>query len=133
MLKKTIFFLIAVLPALSFAQKKVLDHSDYDIWNTVQDEALAPDGSHVLYSLWKGEKDHYLKIQDAKGKFVLEYDRGKEGHFTYDSNYAIFTINAWKDSIMDMQRRKVKKDKLPKDSLGIFNPSSQIAFDHPVQ
>ena len=125
MLKKILFFLVAVLPALSFAQKKVLDHSDYDIWNTVQDEAISPDGSHVLYSLWKGEKDHFLKVQDAKGKFVLEYDRGKEGHFTYDSNYAIFTINAWKDSVMDMQRRKVKKDKLPKDSLGIFNLKTQ--------
>ena len=121
MFKKIFVFLFLTIPALPLAQKKVLDHSDYDIWNTVQDEAIAPDGSHILYSLWKGEKDHFFKIQDAKGKFVLEYDRGKEGHFTYDSNYVVFTINAWKDSVMDMQRRKIKKDKLPKDSLGVYN------------
>ncbi|WP_422857814.1 alpha/beta hydrolase family protein [Flagellimonas sp. S174] len=121
MFKKILVFLFLAVPAISFTQKKVLDHADYDIWNTVQNEVIAPNGSHILYSLWKGEKDHFFKIQDALGNFVLEYDRGKEGHFTYDSNYVVFTINAWKDSIMDMQRRRVKKDKLPKDSLGIFN------------
>ena len=100
MFKKIFVFLFLTIPALSLAQKKVLDHTDYDIWNTVQDEAIAPDGSHILYSLWKGEKDHFFKVQDSKGKFVLEYNRGKEGHFTHDSNYVVFTIKAWKDSVV---------------------------------
>ncbi|MBS9463965.1 S9 family peptidase [Flagellimonas sp. 389] len=105
----------------SFAQKKVLDHSDINLWNTVEDEAISPDGSYSLYDLEKGEKDNFLKIQDSKGDFLLEYDRGKEGHFTYDSQYALFTIKPWKDSVVALKKRKVKKDRLPKDSLGIFN------------
>ena len=77
---------------------------------------------HMCYIVWKkGKKTIFFKIQDDKGNFLLEYDRGQNGHFTYDSKYAVFTIKAWKDSVMDMQRRKVKKDKLPKDSIGIFN------------
>jgi len=103
------------------AQKKVLDHEDYKIWNTVQDENMAPNGSHVLYSIERGEKDNFLKIQDSKGNFVLEYDRAEKGHFTYDSKYAVFSIKAWKDSVIAMKKRKVKKKDLPKDSLGIFN------------
>ena len=109
------------MTALSFGQKKVLDHSDYERWSTIKDEALSPDGSHVLYSLEKGEKDHYLKIQDAKGTFVLQYDRGQKGQFTYDSKYAIFTIKPWKDSVVALKKKKVKKEQLPKDSIGIFH------------
>ena len=121
MLQRILTLICITIALISYGQKKILDHSDYDLWNTIKDEAIAPDGSNVLYSLEKGEKDHFFKIQDDKGQFVLEYDRGQKGHFTHDSKYAIFTIKPWKDSVMDMQRRKVKKDKLPKDSLGIFN------------
>ncbi|MEM1260518.1 MAG: prolyl oligopeptidase family serine peptidase, partial [Bacteroidota bacterium] len=122
---RTFLIALTLLTTLSYGQKKILDHSDYALWSTIKDEAIAPDGGHVLYSLEKGEKDHFFKVQDAKGNFVLEYNRGQKGHFTYDSKYAVFTIKAWKDSIMAMKKRKVKKDKLPKDSLGIFNLANQ--------
>lgn len=121
MLHRTFLFALTLVVTFSSGQKKILDHDDFGLWSTIEDEAISPDGKHVLYSLEKGEKDHFLKIQDAKGNFVLEYDRGQKGHFTHNSQYVIFTIKAWKDSVAAMKRRKVKKDKLPKDSLGIFN------------
>ncbi len=121
MLKRISLLLMVFVQTLFHAQKKTLDHNDYKLWNTIKDEAIAPDGSHTLYSLERGEKDHFFKVQDAKGNFILEYDRGQKGQFMYDSKYAVFTIKAWKDSVMAMKKRKVKKDKLPKDSLGIFN------------
>ncbi|WP_339142872.1 alpha/beta hydrolase family protein [Croceitalea sp. MTPC5] len=121
MIQKISLLLLVLLQTTVWAQKKVLDHEDYKIWGTVQDEVIAPDGSHVLYSIERGEKDNFLKIQDGKGRFVLEYDRAEKGHFTYDSKYAVFSINAWQDSIIAMKKRKVKKKDLPKDSLGVFN------------
>ncbi|MDT0606707.1 alpha/beta hydrolase family protein [Croceitalea rosinachiae] len=121
MIQKISLLLLLLIQISLSAQKKVLDHEDYKIWSTVQDETIASDGSHVLYSIERGEKDHYLKVQDGKGDFVLEYDRGEKGHFTYDSKYAVFSIKAWKDSVVAMKKRKVKKKDLPKDSLGIFH------------
>ncbi|MCE2612175.1 prolyl oligopeptidase family serine peptidase [Flavobacteriaceae bacterium D16] len=103
------------------AQKKILDHSDFDIWNTIENESLSTDGEYVIYDLEKGEADHFLKLREADGDLVFSYDRGAEGVFTYDSKYAVFKITAWKDSVLQMKRRKVKKDKLPKDSLGIYH------------
>lgn len=44
-----------------------------------------------------------------------------KGQFTYDSKYAVFTVKPWKDSIVELKRKKVKKDKMPKDTLGIFD------------
>jgi len=121
MLHKLFLFVLGLTTTLSFAQKKILDHSAYDLWSTVKDEAISPDGRHVLYSLEKGEKDHFFKVQDDRGNFVLEYDRGQKGHFTHNSQYVVFTIKAWKDSVTALKKRKVKKEKLPKDSLGILN------------
>ncbi|MEM1337772.1 MAG: prolyl oligopeptidase family serine peptidase [Bacteroidota bacterium] len=125
MLQKIVPFTLALVTLVSYSQKKILDHSDYDLWSTIQDEAISSNGSYVLYSLEKGEKDHFFKVQDAKGNFVLEYDRGQKGRFTHDSQYVLFTIKAWKDSVIAMKKKKVKKDKLPKDSLGIFNLNNQ--------
>ncbi len=45
----------------------------------------------------------------------------QKGRFTYDSNYAVFTITAWRDSVLAMKSRKIKKEDLPKDSLGILD------------
>ncbi len=103
------------------AQKKILDHADFNIWNSIENESIAVDGNHVMYDLEQGEKDHFLKIRNADGSLIFSYDRGEQGAFTYDSQYAIFKIKAWKDSVLAMKRRKVKKDKMPKDSLGIYH------------
>ena len=103
------------------AQKKVLDHPDFDIWNVIKSPAISDSGDYVIYDLEKGEKDHFLKIKTADGRLLLDYPRGEQGKFSDDSKYAFFIIKAWKDSVTEMKRRKVKKDKMPKDTLGVFN------------
>jgi dipeptidyl aminopeptidase/acylaminoacyl peptidase len=110
-----------MLPLVFHGQKKILDHADYDVWNTIQNEAIAPNGKFLLYSLERGEKDQFLKVKDTKGNLILTHDRGEQGQFSYDSNHVIFTIKAWKDSVIALKKRKVKKEELPKDSLGIFD------------
>lgn len=124
-MKAVISSLIIMITCSTFAQKKILDHPDFEIWNTVQRQTIAPNGSFVMYSLQKGEKDNHLKIKDGDANLIFEHERSERGQFTYDSNFAIFTIKAWKDSITEMKRRKVKKDKMPKDTIGIYNLKSK--------
>jgi len=104
-----------------FAQKKVLDHTDVELWNTIEAEAISPNGNLVVYNLQHDNSDSYLILKDASGDTVFEHERASKGQFSYDSKFLAFTIKPWKDTINNMQRRKVKKDKLPKDSLGIYN------------
>ena len=120
-MKQTLYIILLFVGVNSFAQKKVLDHPDFDIWNTIKGQSISPNGDYVMYSLEKGEKDNHLKIKDANANLVFDHERSQSGKFTYDSNFAIFTIKAWKDSITEMKRRKVKKDKMPKDTVGIYN------------
>lgn len=117
----TLFLCLFAL--VSRGQKKIMDHADFDRWNTIENEAISPDGRHLIYSLERGEADQFLKLRDADGQLVFAHDRAEKGSFTHDSEFVLFTIKAWKDSVMEMKRRKVKKDALPKDSLGIYRLS----------
>ena len=116
-----ITFILLLITHISFAQKKILDHKDFDIWNVIKNKTISPNGKFVMYSLEKGERDNHLIIKDAKATSILEHERSEKGQFSYNSKFALFTIKACKDSIVEMKRRKVKKDKLPKDTLGIYN------------
>ena len=119
---KKLFTLIFIFSCLnSFTQKKILDHSDFDIWNRIQSPQIASEGNHILYSIQTGEKDSKLMLKDKQGNLIFHYDRSENGVFTYDYKFALFKINAWKDSITEMKRRKVKKDRIPLDTLGIFS------------
>jgi len=120
-MKTSISFFLLFISLTITAQKKILDHSDYALWNAIKGEKLAPNGAYIVYSLEQGEKDNYLKVKDVKGTELLSYDRAKQGIFSYDSKRVFFTIKPWQDSIRAMKSRKVKKKDLPKDSLGIFH------------
>ena len=124
-MKKIVCSLILLVGFQISAQKKILDHPDFDIWNRIQNPVLSAEGNFVMYSLEQGEKDSHLKIKDSQGNLIFQYERSKDGQFTYDSEIAIFNIKAWTDSITEMKRRKVKKEKLPKDSIGIYHLKNQ--------
>ncbi|GAA4969254.1 alpha/beta hydrolase family protein [Algibacter aquimarinus] len=113
--------LFICLSLLSFSQKKTLTHSDIQSWKTIENESISHNGNHVVYDLQLDNSDSHLILKTSNGDTVLEHERASQGKFSYDSNFLTFTIKPWKDSIKDMQRRKVKKSKMPKDTLAIYN------------
>ncbi|WP_394748898.1 S9 family peptidase [Spongiimicrobium salis] len=113
------------------AQKKIMQHDDKGLWNQIRNVRISNSGNHVLYGLEKGEKDQSFQLQEINGKSVFSYERSKGGEFSYDSNYAVFTVNAWKDSIKEMKRRKVKKKDLPKDTLVIYDINDKTVHKIP--
>ena len=121
MIKKLLLLSFVLISLSVFAQKKVLDHTDYEIWNAIQNASISPNGDYVLYELEQGEKDSFLKVKDTKGKVIFEHERAEKASFTHNSEFALFTITAWKDSVRAMKSRKTKKADLPQDSLGILN------------
>ena len=124
---KALFSIVLIVGTITFtfAQKKVLDHPDFEIWNTIEGQVISADGKYIMYSLEKGEKDNFLKIKDTKATPIFEYERSEKGAFTYNSSFALFTIKAWKDSVIELKRAKGKKANLPNDTLGIYNLNSK--------
>lgn len=117
-----------VLCCLAFslqAQKKVMQHEDKALWNQIKNVNISNSGDYVLYGLAKDENDQTLYVKSTKGNQIMEYARTKGGKFTEDSKYVIFSVNASKDSITALKRKKVKKKDFPKDTLVIFNISTK--------
>ena len=124
---KNLFCYLLILMSINlFGQKKVLDHPDFDIWNSIQRSNISSNGDYIIYSVVKGEKDSELKINDDKGNLIFKHDRSENNRFTYDSKFVVFSVKPWKDSIVEMKRRKVKKDKMPLDTLAIYNLQNNI-------
>ena len=95
----------------SVAQKKVLDHDAVALWKRIDNQEIAPNGTYVVYDLQQDNSDSHLILKSNKGETLLEYHRASKGLFTYDSKFLTFTIKPLRDSIDNMKRKKVKKEK----------------------
>lgn len=107
------------------AQKKVMQHEDKALWNRIRNVEVSNSGDYMLYNLGPEEKDQKLHLHDMDGRKIMTYERSKGGAFSYDSKHVVFAVNALKDSIREMKRKKLKKKDLPKDSLMIYNLDSK--------
>lgn len=132
-MKTSILTLLCLFVSIAaFGQKKVLDHPDFDIWNTIENQRISRNGEFIMYSLEKGEEDNHLKIKDAQGSTVFEHERGYNGQFTFDSDFAVFTIKPWQSEVRELKRQKTKKDDMPKDSLAILNLKTKALVKIPM-
>jgi len=120
-MKLRIFTILLLVSFTAFGQKKILDHPDFDIWNTIQNQSISRNGDFIMYSLEKGETDNHLKIKDGKANTVFEHERSQNGQFTYNSDFALFTIKGWDKEVRELKRAKTAKGKMPKDTLGIYD------------
>ena len=92
-MKTSLTVLLSLLiVTIAFGQKKVLDHPDFDIWNTIEGQRISRSGDFVMYSLERGEEDNFLKIRDAQGNLVFEHERGYNGLFSFESDFAVFIL-----------------------------------------
>jgi len=121
---KRAFILIFFIPFFISAQKKPLDHSVYDIWKSINNPSISMSGEWVVYSIDPEQGDGDLFIQQPSKNSTSVFPRGKRGRISFDNNHIIFTIIPHADTVLNMKRRKVKKDEMPRDSLGIFNTKS---------
>ena len=115
--------LLIALPATS--QKKPLDHSVYDSWESVGQTVISPSGNVVAYLVQPQEGDGVLTFRSfgKKGK-TIEIARGYRPTILDDDSYAICLV---KPEFQKTRRAKIKGkkgDALPKDSLAVVNLKS---------
>jgi len=115
-----LIFLIVLLAGNALAQKKPLDHSVYDSWESLGEKKISSNGQWIAYAVDLQEGDGRLIIQKTDSSFTVEVPRGYAPTFSSDDKYLIFSI---KPSYKDTRQAKIKKmkpDDFPKDSLGIY-------------
>ena len=105
--------------------KRPLDHDAYDVWKTIATPAISKNGNLVSYVLKTEASDPTLKVYFPKKDAERTFHRSAKASITWDERFVIFSIHPAVDSLKLLRRQKVKKEKLPKDSLGIFNVTTQ--------
>ena len=106
-----------LFPAGLSAQKKPLDHSVYDSWESVGFMKLTPDGEIVAYSVSPQQGDSRLYLKNLRTGQELDIDRASRISIPLDASIAYCTVAAPYDSTRQAKIDKKKKDEMPKDSL----------------
>lgn len=121
-------FILLLCASVAFAQKKPLDHTVYDSWESIGVKKLSPNGQWASYSVLKQEGDANLYFQNLAASGKINVSRGEKMQFSADSKFAAFLI---KPFFKDTRLEKIKKKKpadMSKDSLGIINLTTAAIY-----
>ncbi len=124
---KRILILSFILLTLTVnAQKKPLDHTVYDQWQSIKDVVVSNDGSWMTYTISPQEGDGQLIIQHLKNGQKIKIERGTQVQFTENSNFAIAKIKPTFNETRQAKIAKKKPEEMPKDSLVVIDLTSII-------
>ena len=101
----------------AWAQKKPLDHSVYDGWQSVRSVRLTPDGKTVSYEVAPQEGDGTLYIKNLESGAEVAVERGTALKYAEDAAFGFFTVKAPFAATRQAKIDKKKPDDTPKDSL----------------
>ncbi|MBK7866876.1 MAG: hypothetical protein IPJ75_07745 [Ignavibacteriales bacterium] len=119
----SVLLLSISLTSLNFAQSdKPLDHSVYDLWKRIVQPQISSDGNLFVFEVNPFRKDGSLYIQNKNGDLTKIFPKGKGAKLSKNGELVAFSIKPGFDTVKSATLKKVKKDDMPKDSVGIFLP-----------
>jgi dipeptidyl aminopeptidase/acylaminoacyl peptidase len=100
--------------------KKPLTINDFAAWKVVNNPIVSNDGKLAAFELnpQKGNGNLIVKSTDEKKADTLS--RGFDARFSPESDFIVYKIKQPEDSIRSAKKKKLKKEQMPKDSLGIL-------------
>ena len=118
-MNKILLFLLVFLCLKTSAQKKELDHTVYDSWQSIRETSFHPQGKYIIYAIVPQEGDGRFIIRNVKTGNELSIARATQAVFTENGEYLVAKI---KPSFAETRKAKIDKkkaDEMPKDSLVI--------------
>ncbi|MDM1293055.1 prolyl oligopeptidase family serine peptidase [Sphingobacterium sp. N143] len=112
------------------AQKKPLDHTVYDSWQSISTPYISKSGKFILYQVNPQEGDNQLLLKTKENKELIQVARGYNAQLTDTENHLISLIKAPFALTREAKIKKKKAADFPKDSLVIYNltTSSVVKF-----
>src|SRR5678809_1644588 len=125
---------ILVLSLFTFnfllAQKKPLDHTVYDSWQSIGEKMISNDGKWVVYTINVQEGDNDLVIQSSDAKYKKTVARGYNAVISEDGRFAIFKIKPFYKETREARIKKKKPDDMPKDSFAVVELGKDLSLIH---
>ncbi len=100
--------------------KPVLTHDLYPTWKSISNQKVSNDGLWVTYEIKPAKGDGYLYLYNTENGSLDSIARGVNARISPSSEFMVFAIVPQYDSLRKLKLAKTRKDKLPKDSLGIW-------------
>lgn len=113
-----IFCFLLFVSFFAAAQKRPLDPSVYDGWQSIGERILSPDGQYLVYTVVPQEGDGRLMVRSVAGNYAKEIPRGADAVITADSRFVVFHIKPFFKDTREARIRKKTPDQMPKDSVG---------------
>ena len=100
--------------------KKPLAITDFAAWTVLKNLSVSNDGKMVAVEInpQKGDGNLIVKSIDSKKQDTIS--RAYDASFSPESDYIVYKIRQPEDSIRSAKKKKLKKEQMPKDSLGIL-------------
>lgn len=115
-----VIFQLLIGSSLSAQEKRALSHDDYDIWNDLKAQQISPSGEWVSYEVNPQEGDGNLWLYHSIEEDFRSFHRAYGSKFAPNESFIAFKVKAQADTTRKAKLDGKKKDKLPKDSLGIY-------------
>ena len=104
-----------------------MDPSVYENWNSIRSAAITNNGNWISYNQDPGKGDKNLVLYDNRNHKEYRFPRSSAATHDFASKFIAFSAHAPYDTVQAMKRRKVKKKKMPKDTLVIFDTTNRTA------
>ena len=112
---------VLALQAQSNGTLKALQHEDFDLWRSIENTRISPDGRWICYELTPLDGDSELVLYDASQQKESRFSRAEDPEFSADNFFLVFRIKPSQDSLDALRRKKVKKEDFPKDTLVVYD------------
>ena len=107
-MRKLFVLLLAAIagPLIAVCQKKNLDHSVYDGWQSIGDKYISNNGKWAVYTVNPQEGDGMLVVQATDNSYKRVIPRGYNAAITDDSRFVVFRIRPF---FKDTREARIKK------------------------
>lgn len=133
-MKSFLSCILVFLALVVYAQDPVpvtVSADDYARWNTISQEIISNDGKFIAYELNPQHGDGNLVFKPIIASGADTIPRGIKASFGPENDFLVFHIQPPLHSLLSAKRKKVKKEDMPSDSLGIFLPAQKRIFKFP--
>lgn len=130
-MNKSFTLLFLLVATFSYAQKKPLDHSVYDTWESTGEKKLSNNGQWAGYTVNQQEGNNMLYLVNLMTNTKKHISRGDSLSFSNDSKFAALTIKPWYADTRMAKIKKKKADDQTKDTLAFVNLTTGVIIQVP--
>lgn len=132
-MRKLLVLLFTVISFAAFAkdhEKKVVTPDDFAVWKRIKGKQISNNGKLAIWEENAQRGDGQLVLRFLNSKQTDTISRAYSAKISPESDFIVYKIKQPFETIRQAKIKKVKKDKMPQDSLGIYvlNPQRISTF-----